>query len=652
MEASLTSASDISKEIKRLLQSQDGHDGPTLASRKRPVSLPLLVDAANLDKLRRIFAKLVASSEFSIATPKSGASQVGSSAGLMAQQKWNRWLRKQHDVFLQQLISAVRHGRRSSLRTFLGVIASTPDDSNSSNNNSVEATPKFMMSQRLVVLLVQALISPYSKENESFKPGDHREAKRRKKTTDTIHDTHENNEKTRINASQSLDDDTEPWEIDHAPVGPIDEGVVQLLEQEFLQPYCDARYFTLTTIRHVAHILYRQQQEMMKKTTDDDLIGIKVDNLLQILLKIPISPSHSLLEPKMSKQGLCSNYLFSPPSPISEEDEERNVPWKDEKQDDDDNDSSDSNEDHPVQGNILDKSKNNPVKKISKPSWQTFSQHKLALQQAYLAVLKIPNIRPRTLQQILTYLPTHVLPNISSPLRFADFCTRAYEVGGMTSILALQSLFILMMDHGLEYPHFYASLYKLIEPKIFYAKFRTRFFQLLTKCLYSNPILPAYVVAAFMKRLCLCALSAPPSGSLYVIALVSNLLRKHPECACLIHRGGVDGTSEKLQDPFDSKADDPILTRAIESSLWELVVLEKHYFHAVATMAKACGTEGRDTLMYDMDEFVQHGYKGLFEQEKSRVGKRSSAPLTFTEPKGLFDQDDVFHGIFNVPVGE
>jgi U3 small nucleolar RNA-associated protein 19 len=223
----------------------------------------------------------------------------------------------------------------------------------------------------------------------------------------------------------------------------------------------------------------------------------------------------------------------------------------------------------------------------------------------------------------------------------------------MTSILALQSLFILMMDHGLEYPKFYTSLYQLMEPSIFYAKFRTRFLQLLTKCLYSNPMLPAYVVAAFMKRLCQCALSAPPAGCLYIIALVSNLLRKHPECACLIHRGKVNGTSETLiqDDPFDSKAQDPVESRAIESSLWELVVLEKHYYHAVATMAKVCGTEGDNTLMYDMDDFVQHSYKNLFEQEKSRVGKRS-APLAFKEPHGLFQQGDIFDGIFKIAVGK
>jgi U3 small nucleolar RNA-associated protein 19 len=359
------------------------------------------------------------------------------------------------------------------------------------------------------------------------------------------------------------------------------------------------------------------------------------------------------LEPAINKQGLCSNYLFTPQLVTGDENTSLDhESWKQEHEEEEqdmersgkiDDCSSDSED-----GAQPDQSTPTLTKKVPKPACQTLSQHKLALQQAYLAVLKSPNLRPRVLQSILIHLPSHVLPNISSPLRFADFCTRAYEAGGMTSILALQSLFFLMMDHGLEYPNFYSSLYKLIEPSVFYAKYRTRFFQLVTKCIYSNPILPAYVVAAFMKRMCRCALSAPPTGALYVIALVSNLLRKHPECACLIHRGGVDGRVENMLDPFDDQAQDPQASRAIESSLWELQALEKHYYHAIGTMAKACGTEGEDTLIYDMDQFVQHSYKSLFDQEKSRVGKRS-APLAFVEPQKLFKKGDVFDGIFNFP---
>lgn len=48
--------------------------------------------------------------------------------------------------------------------------------------------------------------------------------------------------------------------------------------------------------------------------------------------------------------------------------------------------------------------------------------------------------------------------------------------------------------------------------------------------------LPAYLAAAFAKKLARLSLSAPPAGCLLVIAMVHNLLRRHPAINCLVHR--------------------------------------------------------------------------------------------------------------------
>lgn len=61
----------------------------------------------------------------------------------------------------------------------------------------------------------------------------------------------------------------------------------------------------------------------------------------------------------------------------------------------------------------------------------------------------------------------------------SDFLTRSYDIGGVVSVMALSSLFVLMTQHGLEYPNFYEKLYALLEPSIFMAKYRARFFQVL-----------------------------------------------------------------------------------------------------------------------------------------------------------------------------
>ena len=133
-------------------------------------------------------------------------------------------------------------------------------------------------------------------------------------------------------------------------------------------------------------------------------------------------------------------------------------------------------------------------------------------------------------------------------------------------------------------------------------------------------------MAAFAKRLCRLALTAPPSGALFICALVFNLLRRHPSLAPLIHRAqaavptlqdytaaaavlvtansaasittGLEKTSKRAKhaavisaqsiappimeklpgaDPFDALTNDPAAANALESSLWELKVIRSTY---------------------------------------------------------------------------
>lgn len=146
-------------------------------------------------------------------------------------------------------------------------------------------------------------------------------------------------------------------------------------------------------------------------------------------------------------------------------------------------------------------------------------------------------------------------------------------------MMALSSLFILMTQHGLEYPNFYEKLYALLVPSIFMAKHRAKFFQvmltvqstnhmvmkiqlywlsvyhfingrphkpqLLDSCLKS-PLLPAYLAAAFAKKLSRLSISVPPSGSLVIVVLIHNLLRRHPSINCLVHRVSTKSYSKQI----------------------------------------------------------------------------------------------------------
>lgn len=63
----------------------------------------------------------------------------------------------------------------------------------------------------------------------------------------------------------------------------------------------------------------------------------------------------------------------------------------------------------------------------------------------------------------------------------SDFLTRSYDIGGVISVMALSGLFILMTQHGLEYPKFYEKLYALLTPAVFMAKHRSVFLQVSVK---------------------------------------------------------------------------------------------------------------------------------------------------------------------------
>jgi U3 small nucleolar RNA-associated protein 19 len=592
-----SSAAETAKTIQELLTAS-------------PSSLPDSVQAQKLDQLRRIFSRLIETQQLTFSSLSASSSSSNSSQQDKEEQsksqaaghKWNIWLKKQHVKFIKQLCHEVQCGKQTALRTFMGVIASTP----------VRLIKSFQISRELMLKMLSALVDSYGEDGN----------------------------------------------------GVVPEYMLELLQNEFCI-YRDVQFFLLKSMKQVAISLGEKG--------DDDMDGVKAENLLRILIKLDMAYDQDDLEPENVKldgggmsrgNGTCSNYLFLPPM-NTELKEEQNL--GSDSDDDNDNDyEKDDGDDADGEEHVSDSEDpayttqdssspnkkrklnppNNKMPKVKYIAWQSAKQHRNALQQCTLAILKIPNIPNRTMKQFLLHLPTNILPLVPNPLRFADFCTRAYDMGGVTSILALHSLYILMTQHGLEYPNFYTSLYNLIESNIFYAKYRTRFFKLLVKCLSGNQMLPAYLVASFCKRLCRCAICAPPSGALFVLALVSNLLRKHGECACIIHRNG-----NELNDPYDASERDPAKSRAIESSLWELNALEKHYHPAVSSMAKGCGMEDEKVLYHDMDQFLLHTYKSLFEQEKKRGNnkRKEKVPLTFHKPKSLFVVGDFFDGIFDIP---
>ena len=85
--------------------------------------------------------------------------------------------------------------------------------------------------------------------------------------------------------------------------------------------------------------------------------------------------------------------------------------------------------------------------------------------EAWMAFLQIP-LPKQLFQELLPELTTNVMRHIKNPIALSDFFTKAVDQGGLSGILALQGLFFLVTEHGLEHPEFYERLYSLLVPQV------------------------------------------------------------------------------------------------------------------------------------------------------------------------------------------
>lgn len=301
--------------------------------------------------------------------------------------------------------------------------------------------------------------------------------------------------------------------------------------------------------------------------------------------------------------------------------------------------------------------------------WANAKAQRRMFSDAWLALLQLP-IPQDLYHKVLLRLHANVIPNMMAPNMLADFLTYSLNQGGLTGMLALQGIFILVTQHGLEYPAFYRRLYNLLNQDAFAAKHRSQFFAL-ADVFMSSPLVPAYTMASFAKRLARLALSAPPAGAMIAIAFIHNLLRRHPSCMVLLHNpraqtgsditstiseplldGGeqqqakhgegveASGGAELGSDPYDPQEEDPAKTRAVESSLWELQALRNHYCPQVAAFCSVLDKDLSDrtkTSEVDISPLLIQSYSTLINQELERRLKQVPVAFYQDPPRRLFD---------------
>ncbi|PWA02636.1 hypothetical protein BB558_001200 [Smittium angustum] len=275
-------------------------------------------------------------------------------------------------------------------------------------------------------------------------------------------------------------------------------------------------------------------------------------------------------------------------------------------------------------------------------------------QEAWLAYMRLP-LTSELYKQTLLILHRRILPGMVDPLTLMDFLSVAYDSGGPVSLLALNGLFTLITKYNLTYPEFYTKLYALLDNNLLHVKYRSRFFRLLDTFLLSTH-LSTYLVAAFIKRMARLCLFATPAGIAVVVPFIYNLFKRHPSCMVLIHRvddedeeGEVDSDKNVAEmmrcDPYNENERDPSKCNAINSSIWELVTIQNHYYTNISTIA-CVFNEPFTKPEYILEDFLDHTYSTMFAAETGRKIKKAPA-LSNPGPTTLIRDGEVLSSLLD-----
>ncbi|KAF9430235.1 hypothetical protein BGZ76_000913 [Entomortierella beljakovae] len=277
---------------------------------------------------------------------------------------------------------------------------------------------------------------------------------------------------------------------------------------------------------------------------------------------------------------------------------------------------------------VEDLTKDSSSAPIKKHPLLTLFNHKRVFSDCWIAILRLP-FTTTIYKKTLLIVHKRIIPHLPQPTVLMDFLTDSYNAGGAVSLLALKGLFVLITEHNLDYPDFFKKLYKLFDRNLMHVKYRARFFSQVDIFL-SSPLLPAQLVAAFIKRMARLSLSSPPASIVIVIPFIYNLLKRHPTCMQMIH--GNDKGEEI--DQYIHSEDDPMKCHALQSSLWELQTLQTHFAPNVSTLAKIFN-EQFTKPSYNLEDFLDHTYATMFKNDIGKKRKGDTA-IAVDVPKGLF----------------
>ncbi|KAL9878299.1 nucleolar complex protein 4 homolog A [Glossina fuscipes] len=239
-------------------------------------------------------------------------------------------------------------------------------------------------------------------------------------------------------------------------------------------------------------------------------------------------------------------------------------------------------------------------------------------------------------KKLLIILLERILPHLDKPILLTDFLMDSLDCGGAVSLLALQGMFTLIQKHNITYPNVYEKLYSMFEPEIFHTKFKARLFYL-ADIFLSSTHLPEGLVAAFVKRLARLSIVAPPQDAVIILYFIGNLLMRHTGLKRLIC---APNEVEVSRDPYVMEERQPVKANALESSLWEIVALQKHALPTVAAAAKFI-MQPLPKNEWDLSSVLEIKEDDIFDQEISKRSKQYA--MAIEKSQALFlPKNDLF----------
>ena len=266
------------------------------------------------------------------------------------------------------------------------------------------------------------------------------------------------------------------------------------------------------------------------------------------------------------------------------------------------------------------------------PASENLSKH---FNQLWTDFGKIQHKEVEIYKRLLILLTDKVLKELKNPIAFTDFLLNSFKIGGSISLLSLNGVFLLMTQHDLEYPDFYTKLYELCTPELLHAKYRARFFYL-TNIFLASPLLPEYLVAAFIKRFSRLCLTAPSNAILLVLPFIGNLLLRHK---------GLQKMIDCNEEHYDFNEPDPKNCKAVDSGLWEIKTLQNHALPQIAQSAKFIN-KNLPQMEWNIEDFLEITQEDMFKTE-SKKKIFVNVPLTFERPIGwAFPKGDLVKDYF------